>query len=370
MGDTPFAVLALPYLGKAFIGLQRVAAGGDEIDRVIEVCTAQSRVRRGGKDFGVKIIGEEGLADGATEDMLTQHIERAGAQRRCVLGVGGHRIDGGAALQDFEAIGRHQHRFRRLVIAVIGPADPLHQPRRTFRRADIDDQIDIAPVDAKIERGGAHHGAQLAGAHRVLDLAALRDIERTVMQRDGEVVVVDAPQRLEGELRLAAGIDENQRRLVLLDQIVDFAERVARRVPGPGQALAGVEHRHLRLRAGLRDDEVGLRRALQRLRHQKTAQLIGFGDCGGKTDRRNRRRQLKQPRHAERQQIAALRCHQRMQFVEHDAAQRAEHVGRIGGSQKECELFRRGQQDVRRIAALALPLRRRRIAGARLQPDG
>ena len=58
-----------------------------------------------------------------------------------------------------------------------------------------------------------------------------------------------------------------------------------------------------------------------------------------------------------------------MQFVEHDAAQRAEHVRRIGGSQQQRQLLRRGEQNVGRIAALTLPLRGRRVAGARLQPD-
>ena len=43
------------------------------------------------------------------------------------------------------------------------------------------------------------------------------------------------PQLLEHEFGLAAGVDENERRLVALDEIVDFIERVARRMAGPGQ---------------------------------------------------------------------------------------------------------------------------------------
>ena len=37
MRDAPAAVLALPDFGEALIGLQRVAAGGDEIDRGVEI---------------------------------------------------------------------------------------------------------------------------------------------------------------------------------------------------------------------------------------------------------------------------------------------------------------------------------------------
>ena len=154
--------------------------------------------------------------------MLRQHVERAGAQWRRVLGVLGNGVDRGAAFQHLEAVGRHQHRLRRLVEPVVGAADALHQPRGALRRADIDDQIDIAPVDAEIERRCAHHRAQLAGGHGVLDLAALRNVERAVMQRDGEIVVVDAPQFLEQQFGLAAGVDEDQRRLVRLDQAHRF----------------------------------------------------------------------------------------------------------------------------------------------------
>ena len=238
MRDAPAAVLALPDLGEALIGFQRVAAGGDEIDRGVEIGARQPGIGRGGAHFGEELVGEERRAAGAAEDVLRQHVERAGAQRRRVLRVLRHRIDGGAAFQHLEAVGRHQHRLRRFVQPVVGAADALHQPRGALRRADIDDEIDVAPVDAEVERRGAHHRAQFAGAHGVLDLAALRDIERAVMQRDGEIVVVHPPQFLEQEFGLAAGVDEHQRGLVALDQIVDFAERVAGRMTGPGQMLS------------------------------------------------------------------------------------------------------------------------------------
>ena len=116
--------------------------------------------------------------------MLRQHVERAGAQRRGVLGIFIHRVDRHRAFQHLETVGRHQHGARGFVDAVIGAADSLHQPRGAFRRADIDDEIDIAPVDAEIERRSTDHAAQFSGRHRVLDLAALRDVERAVVQRD------------------------------------------------------------------------------------------------------------------------------------------------------------------------------------------
>ena len=71
--------------------------------------------------------------------------------------------------------------------------------------ANVHDKVDIAPVDAEIERRGADHGLEAACRHRRLDLAALLGVERAVMQCDREIVVVDAPQGLERELGLHAG---------------------------------------------------------------------------------------------------------------------------------------------------------------------
>ena len=105
------------------------------------------------------------------------------------------------------------------------------------------------------------------------------------------------------------------------------------------------------------------------LRHQKARQVLGLGDRRRQPDGRKPRRQPEQPRQPEREQIAALAGDQRMQFVEHDALERAEQIRRVGGGQQQRKLLRRRQQDVRRIAALALALGGRGVAGAGLDAD-
>ena len=52
-----------------------------------------------------------------------------------------------------------------------------------------------------------------------------------------------------------------------------------------------------------------------------------------------------------------------------DALERAEQERRVGGGEQQRELLGRGEQDVGRIAALALALRDRRVAGAGLDAD-
>ena len=156
-----------------------------------------------------------------------------------------------------------------------------------------------------------------------------------------------------------------------LDERIKFGERITRRMAGPGQPLAGIEHGNVGRGARVRDNQIGERRRCfgVALRHHETAQVVRLGDGGGKADARKSRSQTKQPHQAERQQIAPFRGDERMQFIEDDAAQPAEQKWRIGGSQQKRELLRRRQQDIRRIAALALTFRSRRIAGARLDAD-
>ena len=91
-------------------------------------------------------------------------------------------------------------------------------------------------------------------------------------------VLVDVPERVEDHLGLAAGVDENQRHLVLLDQLVDLRKRMARRMAGPGQVFAGLQHGDVRLGAAVGDHEIGAARAAFRLRHQVAAEVLGLGD--------------------------------------------------------------------------------------------
>ena len=155
------------------------------------------------------------LGAGAAHDVLGQHVE-AGRPRRIAVELA--RLDGlerGLAFQHLEAVGRHEHGAAGLVQPVVGAADPLHQAAHALGRGELDHQVDVAPVDAEVERRGADHGAQLARRHGRLDLAALLGGQRAVMQGDRQVVLVEAPQLLERELGLGAGVDEHQRGLAL-----------------------------------------------------------------------------------------------------------------------------------------------------------
>ena len=59
-----------------------------------------------------------------------------------------------------------------------------------------------------------------------------------------------------------------------------------------------------------------------------------------------------------------------MQLVEDHRVEVGEEARRVGRREEERHLLRRGQQDVRRLELLPLALVERRVAGARLEPDG
>ena len=189
--------------------------------------------------------------------MLRQDVERAFGERRRVLRADRRGLECCAAFQHLEAVRRHQDRLRRLVHAVVGAADALRQPAGALRRADMDDEVDVAPVDAEVERRRRDDGAQAVRLHRLLDAPPLGDIERAVMQRDRQVVLVDAPELGEQQLRLAPRIDEEQRGLVLLHQLVDFGDCVARRMPLPRHTLPGIQHRDIGLGPTRDRDQLG-----------------------------------------------------------------------------------------------------------------
>ena len=141
---------------------------------------------------------------------------------------------------------------------------------------------------------------------------------------------------------------------------------------GPRHALFRIENGDVGLGAARDDDRSGhVTRWV--LADQPTPQLVRFGHRRRQADRLQAGDEAAQPRQPERQKMPALRCHQRMQLVEHDIAQVLEEAPRIACGDQQRQLLRRGQKDVGRRQLLSLALVRGRVAGARFdgnrQPD-
>ena len=194
------------------------------------------------------------------------------------------------------------------------------------------------------------------------------------MQRDAQAIVVDVPQQLEQEFSLHPRVDEDERHAVPLDQRIDFLDRMFRRMAGPWQTLLAVEDRDDRRGCdGLfREHQIGeivCTSGVRPLLDEPGAQIVRLPHRRRKPGRQQLGRELAQSREIQRQQVASLAGRQRMQFVEDDTLEAVEIGFGILRRHHQRHLLRRGQQDVRRLAALAVAFRDRCIARARLDAD-
>ena len=155
----------LRSLRIAIIALERIAAGGDEIDDLVEILARADGDRARPKSLRHRArSASNGAAQAMPSTCCASTSSPPSRQRFAVEFARQHRIARRFAFEHFEAVRRHQQRARRFVEPVIGAADALHEPRRAFRRADADHAVDRAPVDAEIERRGADNRAQIARA--------------------------------------------------------------------------------------------------------------------------------------------------------------------------------------------------------------
>ena len=87
-------------------------------------------------------------------------------------------------LDELVARQRKQTAFRRAVDRVTGAPDTLQERGDTARRADLADEIDVADVDAELERCGGDERFQLAVLQALLGVEALLFGEAAVMRAD------------------------------------------------------------------------------------------------------------------------------------------------------------------------------------------
>src|SRR5215475_13823105 len=96
-------------------------------------------------------------------------------------------------------------------------SDPLQQARNRARRAELADEVDLADVDAELERSGRHQRLELAVLEPLLGVETLLLGEAAVMRRD--LVLADALGKLARHaLGHPARVNEDERGAMRLDQ--------------------------------------------------------------------------------------------------------------------------------------------------------
>ena len=194
----------------------------------------------------------------------------------------------------------------------------MQQPGDPFGRADLDNLINPAPIDAQVQRGGCHHRAQAAGGHGSFDLAALFDFQRAVVEGDRKSAVVQLPQRLEHEFGLGAGVDEDDCHTSVFDMLHDLGGGFQAHVAGPGQATLWQDHPKFRWDAiGHLDASGGSGVGLDG---------VGVGDGGGQADASGFGREGAQAGDPQRELIPALGASQRVDLVHDNTGEGAKEV--------------------------------------------
>ena len=350
----------------AVIGPQSIAAGGTEIEAGVELGPGQAGIGADGFHLCKQGIGIERPGTGRDQDMLAQHVARAGALGIAVQIMGLCGLECSHAFHHFEPVGGHQQRLGRRVVAVVGPADALDQAFDVLRRADLNDQIDITPIDPQIERPGANDGPEFPGNHSTFNPFALFPRQGPMVDADRQILGIGEPEVVEKNLGLCPGVVKDQRGFVAFDLFQNRRNRVFGPTPGPGRAFLGDQHR-----------DIGFR---PRIGEQDFAGVGVFGEHPGDgTGVFDRRRQPDpaqtggeglQAGEGEHQLVAALGFGQSMDFIDDHPLQPGEHPVRILVADQQGQTFRRGQQDMRRIGALAALLGIGGVAGPVLDPDG
>ena len=125
-------------------------------------------------------------------------------------------------------------------------ADPLQEARDRARRAELADEIDVADVDAQLERRGGDQRLQLAVLQPLLGVEPLLLGQAAVMRGD-RVLAQPLGQRAGDALGHAARVDEYQRGAMRFDQA---QEPVVNLLPDLGR------HHRFERRAGNFDRQI------------------------------------------------------------------------------------------------------------------
>ena len=176
--------------------------------------------------------------------------------RLAVQGVLGHRLARGLALQHLEAAGRHQQGA-----ATARPAGGWRGrsaapcASSTLGRGQLDDQVDVAPVDAEVERRGADHGAQLAPRHGRLDLAPLLGRQEPWCRAMGRLSSLSPHSSWKANSACKRVLTKTSVLPGALDRLIDLGHGVLAGVAGPRHVALGDQHVDDRRRAGLAEDD-------------------------------------------------------------------------------------------------------------------
>ncbi len=164
-------------------------------------------------------------------DLLRQHVERLARHADAVELAARDAVEQRGAVAQLVARQRKEPALRRAAHRMARAADALQERGDRAGAAELAHQIDIADVDAELERCGRDERTQLAALQALLGVEPVLARQAAVVR--GDVLFADAlGQVARGALGEPPRVDEDQRRAVLAHQrreaVVDLQPDLAR----------------------------------------------------------------------------------------------------------------------------------------------
>ena len=149
------------------------------------------------------------------DDLLREHVERMFGNAQAIELAAAHGIEQRDAVDQLVAAAREDAALRHAAHRVVGAADALQEHRDAARRAELAHELDVADVDAELERGGGHHHLERAGLEALLGVEAGFLGEAAVVRGDA-VFAEPFGEMARDALDHAARVREHQRGVVLV----------------------------------------------------------------------------------------------------------------------------------------------------------
>ena len=148
-------------------------------------------------------------------DLLRQHVERLLGDHEPVQLAAVGAVDERRAFDEVVAREREQPTLRRAADLMSGAADALQEAGDGARRAELADEVDLADVDAELQRGRRHQRLELAPLQAPLGVQPV--LLRHAAVVGGDQLLAEPRRELARHpLGHAPRVDEDQRGAVLL----------------------------------------------------------------------------------------------------------------------------------------------------------
>ena len=150
--------------------------------------------------------------------LLREHVERRVMRDDAVELAAADRSQQGGALDEVVARGGHQASLRRARHRVARPAHALEERGNAVRRPNLADQVDVADIDAELERRRRDECLERAGLQPMLGIEARLLREAAVV--GGDLALAKPFAQMPGRpLGHPSRVHEDQRGLVRGDQL-------------------------------------------------------------------------------------------------------------------------------------------------------